>query len=258
VSLNPELYQAPDRNEVTVTLTEQSSGKKWNFPDANDSSNFFNIDTARFGIPNCIIFLPSGITAYSGTYRVEITGLKEKSGRAAALSYATTFYPMESQASSADFQTSINNTGLTITKYTGSMKTVTIPDTLNGLPVTRIGKDAFTYADISQITLPAALTVIEDQSFWYSGITSIVIPAGVKSIGNQAFSYCSKLTRVTLPGGIANIGDFAFMECKGLRTIVLPPAMRTIGFAAFRGCDNLDPAIRSDLMKRFGSRAFRQ
>jgi hypothetical protein len=258
VSLNPDLYQTPNRDTVTVTLTEKAGGKRWTFSRTNTGSGYFNIETSRFGIPNCIIFLPGGISSYSGTYSVEISGLMEKSGKPVTLRYETTFFNIEAEAGPGDFQTSRNSSGITINKYTGSTKTVIIPKTIDGLSVTTIGKDSFTYSDINSITLPAGLKTIEEQSFWYSGIVSVVIPSGVISIGDQAFSNCSKLESISLSSNITTIGNFAFSDCKSLTTITIPSGVTSVGYGAFKGCDNLNPAIRSDLMKRFGPRAFGQ
>ncbi|MDR2314708.1 MAG: hypothetical protein LBE02_09285, partial [Spirochaetaceae bacterium] len=39
----------------------------------------------------------------------------------------------------SDFEYSVNNGGITITGYKGSVKNVVIPEKINGLPVIRIG-----------------------------------------------------------------------------------------------------------------------
>ena len=66
---------------------------------------------------------------------------------------------------------------------------VTIPSTLGGRPVTRIGNWAF---------------------YDCSGLTSVTIPDSVTSIGDRAFYHCSGLTSVTIPDGVTSIGDSAF------------------------------------------------
>jgi hypothetical protein len=255
VSLNSALYQRPARSGVSVTLTETAGGKTWKFP---GNGGYFNIDTQGFGIPICIIFQPQGVGGYSGTYRVEIMGLKTTAGAPVSLTYETTFFPLELTAGPGDFKTAVNETGtITITDYTGRMQNLVIPGKLGSKAVTVIGQGAFTYSDIRSIILPDSIKTIENQSLWYSKIESISIPQGVKTIGSQAFSFCANLVSVTIPPGLAEIGNFAFMDCKSLTTVTIPQGTVKIGYGAFRGCDNLDPALRSTLASRFGNNIFR-
>jgi hypothetical protein len=211
VSLNPDLYQTPNRENVTVTLKDKAGGKRWTFSRANNSSGYFNVETSRFGIPNCIIFLPSGISTYVGTYRVEISGLLEKSGKPITLRYETTFFNIEAEASPSDFQTSRNSSGITINKYTGLLKTLIFPKSINGLPV----------------------TIIDDNVFAYTDIYSIVIPPTVKSIGNYAFNNCKNLTTIVIPPEITSVGYGAFKGCDNLTPAIRSDLMKRFGSRAF-------------------------
>jgi hypothetical protein len=257
ISLNPALYQTPDRSSVSVTLTDKKSGKVWQF--SRNSREYFNIDTVNYGVPICIIFQPSNISEYSGTYSVEVAGLKDKQGNPRKLYYEVSFFALEVTAGASDFKTTVNGSGasrtMTITGYTGSIKNLIIPEEINGIPVTTIGKGAFTYADVNTITLPSTITTIEAQSLWYSKITNINIPSGVESIGDQAFSGCSELTAITIPSTVTVIGNFAFMDCSKLTTVDIPSGAN-IGYGAFRGCSKLTPSVRSNIMKQFGNKAF--
>jgi len=130
---------------------------------------------------------------------------------------------------------------------------VTIPSTINGLPVTTIAPGAFS----SRTTL-----------------TNVTIPDSVTSIGYEAFVACSRLTAITVdtnnpvyssvdgvlfnksqtilvayPGGIAgdytipnsvtNIGNAAFDSCSSLTTITIDTNVNSIGSYAFCGCSHL-------------------
>jgi hypothetical protein len=71
----------------------------------------------------------------------------------------------------AQFDYTTNNGTVTITSYTGPGGSVTIPDTINGLPVTSIGDYAFYWRTSLGVTL-----------------TSITIPGSVTSIGVYTFA----------------------------------------------------------------------
>ncbi|MCL2106237.1 MAG: Ig-like domain-containing protein [Oscillospiraceae bacterium] len=105
ISLNPDIYAAPNINDVTVTLI--GNGKTISFSKANTnmdkSYDYFNINTQSYGVNNCIVFRPSHTTKTvnglevadpypAGTYTVTVNGLKLKNGSAAALTYRVTFF----------------------------------------------------------------------------------------------------------------------------------------------------------------------
>ena len=82
-----------------------------------------------------------------------------------------------------------NNATITITGYTGPGGAVTIPSTINGLPVTSIGSGAFTGC---------------------SNLTSVVIPNSVTNIGDWAFWSCASLTGVYFQGDAPSLGSHVF------------------------------------------------
>lgn len=93
-----------------------------------------------------------------------------------------------------------------------------IPGSINGVPVTSIGNNAFRdCSNLTSITIPASIISIGSYAFSHcSSLTSITIPASVTSIGNNAFFYCSALTSITIPGSVTSIGQDAFYYCSGL------------------------------------------
>lgn len=97
VSLNPDKYQVPEQKAVTLKLTRLSDGKSWSFAgnrtwEKSDKGSYFNVSTHRYGLNNCIVFRPEGIGLYDGAYQVDISGLKDKNGQAASLSYTVDFF----------------------------------------------------------------------------------------------------------------------------------------------------------------------
>lgn len=136
---------------------------------------------------------------------VSSTGWAGRIGRLARLLplLAAALFPganPELHAQDANFFTYVTNQNtITITRYPGTGRSViTIPATLNGLPVTAIGDSAFSFQDYpTQVTLPDSIT----------------------SIGLEAFFGCRGLTQVTIPNSVTNIGDRAFAYCNGLTAI---------------------------------------
>src|SRR5882757_10520205 len=79
-----------------------------------------------------------------------------------------------------DFTTNADNT-ITITGYTDTNSVVTIPDTTNGLSVSKIGDFAF---------------------YNCTNVTSITIPTSITSIGTYAFCGCTSLANITIPNSV--------------------------------------------------------
>jgi hypothetical protein len=112
------------------------------------------------------------------------------------------------------FSCTINKGTITITKYTGSGGAVTIPDTINGLPVTSIGYGAF---------------------YRCTSLTSVTIPDNVTSIGNNAFYHCTSLINVTIGNSVTSIGNNAFDKCTSLTGVFFQGNAPSIGSSVFSG-----------------------
>ena len=68
-----------------------------------------------------------------------------------------------------------------------------------GNGVTSIGIDAFYSCEaLKSVTLPSALTLINNNAFRYTGIYSLTIPASVDSLGEMAFSDCHNLASIRI------------------------------------------------------------
>jgi hypothetical protein len=104
--------------------------------------------------------------------------------------------------SESDFKVTKTATEVTITGYTGSATVVNIPDRIQNLPVTTIGKDAFmSNTKITSVTIPNSVLTIEDQAFMgCAALTSVIISERVTKMGRSAFAYCPNITSVTFKG----------------------------------------------------------
>ncbi|OHD17218.1 MAG: hypothetical protein A2086_04675 [Spirochaetes bacterium GWD1_27_9] len=94
VTLNPAKYTQPSKTLVTVILKSVTQQWTFNQNDTNKSGKYFNVETSGYGVNNCIIFRPDGITLYTGSYTVEIIGIKDKSGNDTTIKYTVTFFSL--------------------------------------------------------------------------------------------------------------------------------------------------------------------
>ncbi|MGN0793701.1 MAG: leucine-rich repeat protein [Aristaeellaceae bacterium] len=129
--------------------------------------------------------------------------------------------------------------GAVITGYTGETEArLTLPATINGVPVVAIGDGAF------------------QDCFGLTG--SIVIPSTVRRIGASAFYGCSGLDgTLTLPASVTSIGDYAFYECLSLTgSLTLPDSVESVGESAFAFCESMTGSLSLPSEIALGARCF--
>lgn len=158
----------------------------------------------------------------------------------------------------SDFTYTTGGGAATITGYTGGGGAITLPATINGLPVTAIGDNAFYNHDtLTSITFPAGLTHIGYGAFNdCDGLTSVNLPAGLTSIGEWAFNSCGSLASVGFPSSLTTIGQYAFYYCTALNGVVLPEGLTAIGASAFSHCTSLSAITIPASVASLGSEAF--
>lgn len=159
-----------------------------------------------------------------------------------------------SPTAQAQFNYTVANGTVTITGYTGSGGEVVIPDTLEDLPVTRIGDSAFyQQRSITSVTIPDSVISIGDSAFARcSALREAFVPESVTTIGVGAFAY-SWLSSVSIGGG--DIGNGAFSQCTSLSNVILGNKVTTIGNGAFAYSALTDISI-PDSVVSIGGQAF--
>ncbi|MFZ0828789.1 MAG: leucine-rich repeat domain-containing protein [Verrucomicrobiia bacterium] len=156
----------------------------------------------------------------------------------------------------AQFTYTTNNGAITITRYTGSSGAVTIPGTINGLPVTCIGSGAFALCGLTNVIIPSSVTTLGSNVFYECyNLVNITISNGVTNIGDSAFFDCSSLTRITLPNSVASLGSGVFTLC-GLTSILIPNSIASIGTDTFYECYNLTNITIPNSVTSIGDGAF--
>ena len=159
--------------------------------------------------------------------------------------------------------------------------TLTLPSEVDGLPVTAIGKLAFSDRDdivrviipegvtkidsgafrscsnLQEVVLPESLTDLGAEAFKRCmKLTAITIPEGVKELRAETFAFCTSLAEVHLPDEMIKISANAFDNCHALQTITLPEKLTTISAYAFRSCTKLKSIAIPELVSSIGAYAF--
>ena len=176
-----------------------------------------------------------------------------------------------------NFKYIVSDNEVTITNYSTSYRyrmTITIPSTIDGLPVTTIGERAFysffSKAYITGITIPDSVTTIGEGAFEscedlesiavsnthpvYAFIDGVLFNKKEKSL--HTYLMANRISNYTVPKGIITIGEGAFIGCKNLESITIPNSVTTIGEGAFESCNDLKSITIPDSVTTIGKSAF--
>ena len=182
---------------------------------------------------------------------------------------------LAAQATQAQFNYITNNGAIIITGYIGPTGPVTIPATIDGLPVTAIQGPSFQNKGITSVAIPGTVTNIQAGEFapntvltsftvdptnpvyssadgvlfdknqttlfeYPPGLSgSYIVPGSVTSIGDSAFAACYYLSSVTMSNTVTTIGAEGFAFCFGLTSVAIPAGVTSIGPGAFLNCHSL-------------------
>ena len=137
--------------------------------------------------------------------------------------------------------------GATITGYTCTERSITIPKKINGTIITTIGANAFKTKYLNEVVLQEGITTISASAFEDNRIKHIEIPASVKTIGNSAFNK-NKLTEIELPNTVTTVGTYAFSN-NNIKNVVISSSLTGISNGVFMnnsiGGVKLDSNIKS-------------
>lgn len=140
----------------------------------------------------------------------------------------------------------VTNSEATVTGLSSlgkSQKTIVIPDSLGGYPVTSIAKTSG--AD-------GYGTFVSDS------LTTLAVPSTVKTLGDCAFFNLRTLSEIKIEEGLRSVGSYAFAGCAELTTIVLPSSLETIGSYAFAGISAFNGSDKELLSVKLEKVAFKK
>ncbi len=151
-----------------------------------------------------------------------------------------------------------DNGEVTVTGRRDGVKTLVIPDEINGHPVTVIGNAAFSgdgylvYAELG-----ANVREIGENAFYgCAELVRVDATEALKKIGYFAFYGCSLLSSVNGAAGLTEIYDSAFGACPALCYLDFPETLTKIGDAAFYCALSLPAADLPDGDITIGAQAF--
>ncbi len=122
----------------------------------------------------------------------------------------------ETPVSKLSFELNEDGQSYTVTGLTDTTVTnLVIPATYQGLPITSIGRSAFSYC---------------------TGLTSVTIGNSVTSIGNYAFYDCTGLTSISIPNSVTSIGYGAFLDCYKLVEVYNLSSLTVTAGSSDNGC----------------------
>lgn len=139
-----------------------------------------------------------------------------------------------------------------------------LPETYDGLPVTRVSKEGFRGSSVKELLLPTSISSVENMAFaecvnlekvyFYStanagcveiasgafyecgALAELDLPKTLKTIGDSAFYGCYSLTSVEIPRPVTSLGKYCFARCTKLERVEIAVKLETVGEGAFTGC----------------------
>ena len=115
----------------------------------------------------------------------------------------------------------IENDHVNITGYKGKDSRISLPNEIEGLPVTVIGKRAFALnKTLEEIVFPETLVSLKASAFSDCDVLrKVIMNPRLKEIDSQAFYACKNLKEVCFPDSPEFLGKKVFFECEALETI---------------------------------------
>lgn len=116
--------------------------------------------------------------------------------------------------------------------------TLIIKSEIDGVPVVKIGEEAFIYSDLrGDVVLPSTIKAIGNRAFYSSGLEGrLYLPSSLETIGEEAFYGCDKIKGdLIIPDSVRFIGDRAFADSGVGKRVYGGKGLLEIGKDVFKG-----------------------
>ena len=187
-----------------------------------------------------------------------------------------------------DYQYNVYGDGsIGILSYLGTKRIITIPETIDDAPVTRIEAGAFLGSQLTGIVLPETIQSIGDNAFYgCESLSSLTIHDNVSFIGKDAFlieknntssfipwinnreedfvivgdgiliAYIGSASEsMKIPGNVKHICRFYFRG-SSIQSVTLPEKLRSIGDSAFEDFTKITSIKIPSTVTEIGNRSF--
>lgn len=148
------------------------------------------------------------------------------------------------EASASDFEYTVENGGVTITKYLGTETELVLPSQIEGKDVKKLGFSFLRSKEEKAVTsLVMSDTITELNADLFQGnyaLKSITFSKGLKTIAKRVCQDASALETIILPDGLEVIEHAAFNNCDALKSIVIPDSVKECSVNSFYACDSLE------------------
>ncbi len=166
----------------------------------------------------------------------------------------------EAALTAADKEMGIKAGDAYITKYSGTVASISIPATLGGKTVATVGTVAFKdNKAIQTVTIGASVKFVDYDAFVNcTGLQTVLIAKNVKRISTYVFNGCTAMKTVTFQNGIQleSMAEACFINCTSLNNFTIPDTVKTIGNYAFWNCDSMTEIAIPDSVTSLGAGAF--
>lgn len=134
-----------------------------------------------------------------------------------------------------DFQYEINKKKeVTIVRYIGQDKCISVPEQIEDGIVKAIGKEAFAEnKNIEDVTIPECVDTIKGKAFSYcSNLKTIKLSNNISKIVKDTFEGCSNLTKINIPDNVTTLAPGTFRDCP-LESIHIGKSLTSLDRSAF-------------------------
>ena len=137
------------------------------------------------------------------------------------------------------------------------LRSLSLPKGVTKIGDYAFGQDRNQNLSLKHIDLPTGVTEIGRNAFEWTGIEILTVPAAVTRLEQYTFSNCRNLKKVVLPDDITFIGYAAFNDCRAMEDVNIPNKVETIDqYAFYNNNVRTTPIVLPATLKSIGYRAF--